>query len=235
MKNLKANKDDRRSNPIFCSTGVDFYADATFSKMEAPGQSIGIAAPPAPPMPWRLLSNKSGCKDLDDSFDGDDISTLASSGEKERNASESGHGDHSTADSESCDEKTKEDTKSGDAENDDDVHTLMIKNIPCRCTQQEVIDAIAEVGFADLYNFFYLPIRRGHEQNFGYGFIGFVDGEVTKQFIEAMTGYKFKNRNSNKACEIAPARIQGFSSNVEHFQKMRCVRRKTQSKLTMCV
>jgi hypothetical protein len=201
----------------------------------------------SPPMPWRLMGGPGGrdiplapnqltCDTLGSKFfdellycDGE--STSASSGDKENSAQE-----------------TSSEPMAGEIigakipfgaefirHGHDDVHTLMIKNIPCRCSQQEVLDAIVEIGFGDLYNFFYLPIRRGHQQNFGYAFIGFMDKEITKQFGSAMTGYRFVNRNSSKACAVAPARIQGFSSNVEHFQKMCCTRRKNQSTLAMCI
>jgi hypothetical protein len=114
-----------------------------------------------------------------------------------------------------------------------EIETLMIKNIPCRCTHQEVLDAIDSLGFGDLYNFFHLPIRRGHGQNFGYAFLGFADKETTKMFADAVTGFRFANRNSSKACAVAPARIQGFICNVDHFQKLRSVRRKNQSMQSM--
>lgn len=99
--------------------------------------------------------------------------------------------------------------------------TLIIKHIPCRCSQKEVMDAVAALGFGDLYNFFYLPIRRVHMRNFGYAFIGFPDANTTQRFAVAMTGYRFPCRRSPKACAVAPAHIQGFGDDVEKMWKSR--------------
>jgi len=110
----------------------------------------------------------------------------------------------------------------------DDVKTLMIKNIPCRCTEQNILDAIKEVGHGSSYNFFYLPTRRNQSQNFGYAFVGFVDCNTAKEFALAITGYRFADRRSNKSCVVAPARIQGFGENMEYFQRTRRVRRPNQ-------
>jgi len=113
---------------------------------------------------------------------------------------------------------------------DGNFQTLMIKHIPCRCTRKEVLDAIADVGFGKLYNFFHLPVRRVNQRNFGYAFIGFPNPEITAKFAIAMTGYRWSCRCSTKECEVAPARIQGFSDNVNHFrkaQKAQCMRRRS--------
>jgi hypothetical protein len=228
---MKASKGSLRCDPIFLSS-PEIDVNAPSSKMQTQGQAVGfMEAPSAPPMPWRLLGSKLCREDSDERLDGDDVSTSASSGEKEQNGSDHGYVDQDAIDNDGIEKVQKLDLEI----NDDGVYTLMIKHIPCRCTHQEVVDAIVEIGFGESYNFFYLPIRRGHEQNFGYAFIGFLDAELTNMFADAITGYRFTSRNSNKACEVAPARIQGFSSNVEHFQKMRCTRRKTRAALTMCV
>lgn len=118
---------------------------------------------------------------------------------------------------------------------EEDCHTLMIKHLPCRCSQKEVLDGIASVGFGDRYEFFYLPIRRGHTQNFGYAFVGFKDAESCAAFTEAMTGYRFPGRSSSKACVLAPARIQGFQDNIHHFEKTRGLRRSNGPILSLSV
>lgn len=98
--------------------------------------------------------------------------------------------------------------------------TLMIKNIPYRMSQQDVLDVIKELGFADRTNFFYLPIRRGQKQHVGYAFCGFVDVASAKEFALAITGYRFPGR-SRKTIVVAQARIQGFCSYLQHFHKMK--------------
>jgi len=108
-------------------------------------------------------------------------------------------------------------------------HTVMIKHIPCRCSQKEVLDAVSDVGFGERYNFFYLPIRRVHMRNFGYAFIGFPNPETTAKFAVAMTGYRFPCRRSPKACAVAPARVQGPCDSGQHVRRPQSVARQPRS------
>jgi len=110
---------------------------------------------------------------------------------------------------------------------DDDVLNLMIRNIPCNCSRGDVLEMIAELGFASDYIFFHMPwkVRLGFEgvtQNFGYAFVGFLTKEVSARFASAVTGYKFRGRrgrNSSKSCTVAPARVQGFQGTLEFCQQ----------------
>lgn len=95
----------------------------------------------------------------------------------------------------------------------EDVRTVMIKHIPCRCTRNEVLDAIEKLGFAGTYDFFHLPTRRGHN-NFGYAFISFTKPGTALAFHSAMTGFIFQTRKSSKAVKVVPARIQGFAGTI---------------------
>lgn len=217
--------------------------------IELPGGSgISCTPPGAPPIPWSLFSppaanrpmqaaqgigrdgsiTQEQCTHSGDGSD-DDVSTAPSSTFHHTGApspNDAGEGL----------EKLERDLVDADMNPSlvgGEFQTLMLKNIPCRSSQQEVLDAIEAVGFGEAYNFFYLPIRRGHTQNFGYAFIGFGDAETTQAFAVAMTGYRFPGRRSPKACAVAPARIQGFCNNVEHFQKTQCMRRKNRPLLSI--
>jgi len=108
------------------------------------------------------------------------------------------------------------------SEDDGQFLTAMIKNIPSRCTCQDVIDAIDSLGFGGIYNFFYLPIRcRKEMKGFGFAFIGFPDAYLMQQFQAAMTGYRFTSRNSPKVVDIVRARIQGLDNCLAHFKSTR--------------
>lgn len=111
-----------------------------------------------------------------------------------------------------------------DIVSDEEVCNVMIKNIPCRCSKQDILDAIEELGFGAEYNFFHMPVPRGQAQNIGYAFIGFNDKDVTARFASAMTGYRFLSRNSTKSCIVVPARIQGMKKNLDYCQKRKCNR-----------
>jgi len=99
----------------------------------------------------------------------------------------------------------------------DGVTTIMIKNIPSRCHQEEVLDAISQIGFASRYTFFYLPKKTGKMLNYGYAFIGLSTEQDVTDFRRSLDGFQFVRRKSLKAIALAPAKIQGFHDNVQHF------------------
>ncbi|CAK9042599.1 unnamed protein product, partial [Durusdinium trenchii] len=89
------------------------------------------------------------------------------------------------------------------------VSTVMIKNIPCRCTTEEVLAAVDRLGFAGAYDFFYLPINRRHRQGIGYAFINFPQQGAAGLFKKAIAGYQFPGRKSQKVVHVAKAQLQG--------------------------
>jgi hypothetical protein len=100
--------------------------------------------------------------------------------------------------------------------NNNDVLTLMIKNIPCSCRRDDILAAIDEVGFKQTHDFFYVPTRRN--KCLGYAFISFPAPQLAQEFARAMSGYQFKNSLSGKKAIIAPANLQGFRENLKHFR-----------------
>lgn len=108
---------------------------------------------------------------------------------------------------------------------EDEVLNLMIRNVPCSCSRQDLLDAISELGFADEYNFFHMPCPggvAGATHNLGYAFVGFHTKEATERFAAAITGYKFRGRrgrNSNKSCTVTPARVQGLQGTLDFCQQ----------------
>lgn len=105
-----------------------------------------------------------------------------------------------------------------------DITTLMIRNVPCRVTQQMMADIIDQTVFKEKYNFLYVPSasplpQAGNGSNLGYGFINFPDPEDAMAFHTAFTGYRFEETTSSKLCVIVPAHIQGLENNVRHFSR----------------
>jgi hypothetical protein len=106
--------------------------------------------------------------------------------------------------------------KNHECHGNEEVYTVMMKNIPCSCKQEEIKDAIVAVGFGESYNFFYAPSRCGKSR--GYAFVGFPSSVLRDDFSRSMTGYTFVRRNSRKVIEIAPASIQGGETTWHHFK-----------------
>ena len=99
----------------------------------------------------------------------------------------------------------------------EDLHTVMIRNIPCRCSAEEVLRAVDSLGFAGTYDFFYLPMNRRHKQGIGYGFINFIELGTAVRFKDATWGYRFPGRRSTKQVEIAVAQLQGRAEVEAYF------------------
>eukprot|EP00929_Paragymnodinium_shiwhaense_P048170 TRINITY_DN24396_c0_g2_i1.p1 TRINITY_DN24396_c0_g2~~TRINITY_DN24396_c0_g2_i1.p1 ORF type:complete len:526 (-),score=110.82 TRINITY_DN24396_c0_g2_i1:152-1729(-) len=93
-------------------------------------------------------------------------------------------------------------------------NTYMLCNIPCRATQQQVVDAVNSLGFAGTYDFIHLPTggrmskHTKNTTNLGYCFINFLHPETGSCFTSAFEGYTFACTTSLKKCTVKPAHIQ---------------------------
>lgn len=104
----------------------------------------------------------------------------------------------------------------------EDVHTVMVKNLPQRLKRQDLITFLEEFGFADRCNFLYVPTRRNKLGVYPrYAFVGFDRAEDTIGFAKAIRGHRF--RQSQKEVQCLPADIQGLEANMQHFSGTRVV------------
>ena len=99
------------------------------------------------------------------------------------------------------------------------VTTLMIRNIPNRYTQSELMTELREAGFDNKFDFFYLPMDHETHANFGYAFINFLDEREVGPFTKRFNGLKLNRFTSNKIIQIVPAQLQGFQANLQHYCK----------------
>jgi len=99
--------------------------------------------------------------------------------------------------------------------------TVMLRNIPCRVTQEMLCDKLVLEGFGGSYDFLHLPkpMRMAPSKgNLGYGFINFVSAECAARFVESFTGVHFAEQScSDKVIEVRPARLQGRTANLNQF------------------
>lgn len=104
------------------------------------------------------------------------------------------------------------------------ITTMMLKNIPCRKSQEEVMSHIDSKDFGDKYDFFYLPRDVKFRANLGYAFINFVTPEDAAQFQDEFDGYRFSSSGSVKACQVVPAHVQGLVNNLAAFKRTEVMR-----------
>ncbi|CAK0801071.1 unnamed protein product [Prorocentrum cordatum] len=100
------------------------------------------------------------------------------------------------------------------------ITTLMICNVPCSISQQQLSEAVDSMGYAGKYDFLYLPVKGRpsksgqsvRRSNLGYGFIDFPCPLEAQRFIKSFTGYQFAGTTSVKRCEVRAAHMQGSAS-----------------------
>jgi len=98
--------------------------------------------------------------------------------------------------------------------------TLMIRNIPNRYTQRELILELEAQGFAGTFDFLYAPLDKGTMSNVGYAFVNFIDHTWAAKCMETFHGYRFKRHRkaSGKIAAVSIAHIQGLEANLAHYK-----------------
>jgi len=110
----------------------------------------------------------------------------------------------------------KEKYKGLSATTEDKPTTLMIRNVPNRYKQQDLIDELEDLGFQGLFNFLYLPVDQGGRNrnrvsSVGYAFVNFIDHIAAEKCRAALEGFNF-NRDGKVA------HIQGLEANLAHYE-----------------
>jgi len=100
------------------------------------------------------------------------------------------------------------------------VTTMHIRNIPNRCTKEEVMRHVDQLGFADQYDLFHMPMDKQRKSNLGYAFINFVEPQTASLFQKKMKGACVAGdrvQNCKKACTVVPANVQGVQNYVNNL------------------
>jgi hypothetical protein len=93
------------------------------------------------------------------------------------------------------------------------ITTMQIRNIPNRCTKEEVLRHIDGLGFANQFDLFHMPMDKKRKSNLGFAFINFMQAETASLFQKQMKGTCVtgdRAQNPKKSCTVAPAGIQGL-------------------------
>jgi hypothetical protein len=98
--------------------------------------------------------------------------------------------------------------------------TVMIRNIPCKYTQPQMIAEVSKVN--SNFNFLYVPPARTVkvQKNLGYSFVNFNTAEDAAQFMLDFQGHAFSlYKNSPKTAIVNYADKQGLKENMKFFKK----------------
>lgn len=97
------------------------------------------------------------------------------------------------------------------------VTTVMLRNVPNRCSRELLVQELERLGFAEQFDFVYLPIDRSTQQNVGYAFVNFVDPEAAARATSRFTNHRFRQFQRSKCMLVSPAHIQGLRENLKHY------------------
>mmetsp|Transcript_84454 Transcript_84454/g.192501 ORF Transcript_84454/g.192501 Transcript_84454/m.192501 type:complete len:306 (-) Transcript_84454:277-1194(-) len=96
----------------------------------------------------------------------------------------------------------------------EDVTTVMLRNIPNKYTLQLLLTEFNEEGFANTADFVYMPIDTDFGVNRGYAFVNFRDPKWAVAFREAFQGRSMQRFRSAKVVKVDRAMVQGFHPNL---------------------
>ncbi|CAK0819376.1 unnamed protein product [Prorocentrum cordatum] len=98
------------------------------------------------------------------------------------------------------------------------ITTLMLRNVPRRYTQEQLLGEIeAVIGSTADFNFLHMPWDLRNSCNVGYAFLNCCDAEGAKRCREVLDGYHFCMSAKQKQCNVFDAHIQGLESNLIHL------------------
>lgn len=102
---------------------------------------------------------------------------------------------------------------------EDSVSTVMVRQVPRKCTQLELLGEINRRGFEGSFDYVYFPYDLKKKCNVGYGFLNFTEDRFAAAFHEAFDGTFLDNgsRFAGKPLRVHPATTQGFQANLFHF------------------
>jgi len=104
---------------------------------------------------------------------------------------------------------------------DEPITTMMIRNIPGRYSQNDLMMDLNDLGLAGTYDFLYLPMDKATSANVGYAFVNFVQSSKAQQCMQAFEAFRFQRhqRSSNKWAKVSVAHLQGLEKNLAHYEK----------------
>lgn len=97
------------------------------------------------------------------------------------------------------------------------ITTIMVRNVPNRCTRNGLVRELERLGLKDRFDFLYLPIDQSTQRSVGYAFVNFVDHESAALAARQLTDHRFPQFPRTRPMQVSPAHIQGLEANLKHY------------------
>jgi RNA recognition motif-containing protein len=97
--------------------------------------------------------------------------------------------------------------------------TVMLRNMPNNYTREMLLELADAMGFANCYDFAYLPIDFKSQAGLGYAFINFISSEQAQLCFERFEGFADWQVPSEKRCTVTwGSPYQGLEAHIERYQ-----------------
>mmetsp|Transcript_9490 Transcript_9490/g.28584 ORF Transcript_9490/g.28584 Transcript_9490/m.28584 type:complete len:283 (+) Transcript_9490:90-938(+) len=94
--------------------------------------------------------------------------------------------------------------------------TLLVRHIPARYTQDQLVEEWQLLGQIDL---FFLPFSCKRNQTLGYAVINFTSHQGAASFLDRWQGGSLAHSRRSRPLEVFAARVQGFWPSLEHIAR----------------
>jgi len=95
--------------------------------------------------------------------------------------------------------------------------TIVIKNLPEKCTNKTIITLLDQFGFAGKYDFLYAPTDFRNYSAFGYAFVNMVSHEMGQVVIDVLDGFLMSGRKDSLSVDWSMPH-QGHAVHVKRYQ-----------------
>merc|ERR1719410_1554293 len=97
--------------------------------------------------------------------------------------------------------------------------TVMFRNVPNDYTRSMFLALLDKEGFAQQYDFVYLPIDFSSKSGFGYSFINLVSTPIAERFQTHFNGFSDWDLPSYKLAEVTwSSPSQGLATHIERYR-----------------
>ena len=94
-----------------------------------------------------------------------------------------------------------------------DATTVMMRNIPNRYTQEDLLEELNGKGFHAAFDYFHLVMDMRTKRNKGYAFLNLRSPVLARQIHAEFNGYHLQRYQSRKVLDVALAEVQGLHAN----------------------
>merc|ERR1719444_616278 len=101
------------------------------------------------------------------------------------------------------------------------ITTLVIRNLPRSLTQEELVQAMSESGYAGTWDFCYLPCKFQERRNLGFAFVNFTSADLAQKLMQGWHQTRpFTFGHVRKSINVTAAAVQGREANQQKAQSL---------------